>query len=357
MVLIKSFFQSIELFDTLKRCFRSGDTGAYPTSKLFLLLIVHLMLGFRRLRSMETYAEDPMAKDLVGLAQLPAISTWSERINACPEHVLEKLAKANRSFVFDELSAQGVDRLTLDFDGSVIGTRRRAEDSAVGFNRKRKGQRSYYPLFCTVAQSGQVVDTLYRSGNVHDSNGAVDFMASCIHAAKEQVEGAAIEMRMDSAFFNEEILSSFEDGIEFTASVAFMRFDGLKEKVEHRKRWRKLTPQQSYFEIIWRPECWEAPPVRLLILRQRVAKQRKGPLQLDLFEPVDYEYDYSVVATNKTLDAETVIDFHHGRGSQEGVLGELKNQMNMGLHPIQKTGWQRAIPLGGNLGSQLIPSI
>jgi hypothetical protein len=44
----------------------------------------------------------------------------------------------------------------MDFDGSVISTGRVAEGTAVGFNKKKKGQRSYYPLFCTIAQTTQV---------------------------------------------------------------------------------------------------------------------------------------------------------------------------------------------------------
>ena len=44
-----------------------------------------------------------------------------------------------------------VGTVTLDFDGSGQSTRRHAEGSAVGYNKKRKGARSYYPLFCTVA--------------------------------------------------------------------------------------------------------------------------------------------------------------------------------------------------------------
>jgi hypothetical protein len=50
----------------------------------------------------------------------------------------------------------------------------------VGFNKQKKGARSYYPLFCTVAQSGQVLDHLHRSGNVHDSNGALEFVTRCV---------------------------------------------------------------------------------------------------------------------------------------------------------------------------------
>ena len=56
----------------------------------------------------------------------------------------------------------------VDFDGSVQSTGRRAEGTAVGFNKKKKGQRSYYPLSATIAQTGQVLDVHHRPGNVHD---------------------------------------------------------------------------------------------------------------------------------------------------------------------------------------------
>ena len=64
----------------------------------------------------------------------------------------------------------------MDFDGSVLSTGRVAEGTAVGFNKKKKGQRSYYPLFSTIAQTGQVLDLYHRPGNVHDSNGAEQFI-------------------------------------------------------------------------------------------------------------------------------------------------------------------------------------
>ena len=91
--------------------------------------------------------------------------------------------------VLGRVQALELRRLTLDFDGSVIGAGRSAEGTAVGFNKKKKGQRSYYPLFCTVAQTGQVFDVLHRSGNVHDSNGGEAFILLCI----KQVQAALLE--------------------------------------------------------------------------------------------------------------------------------------------------------------------
>ena len=333
LVILQVFFRSIALREILARCFRQADSGAYPMARLFLLLVVHLMLGFRRLRSLDNYSEDPLVKDLVGFQQLPAVSTWTERLRQCPPEAIERLGAANRDFVLEELARHKIKRITLDFDGSVLGTRRHAEGAATGFNPQRKGQRSYYPLFCTISQSAQVLDVLYRSGNVHDSNGADTFMAACIAAAKTQVPGALVEARMDSAFFSEKIISQLVGRVEYTASVAFMRFDGLKRDVEMRQRWSRIDNEWSCFEKAWRPASWNADPVRLLIVRRRQKVQQKGPLQLDLFEPVSHEYQYSVIATNKVGSAEAVINFHHGRGSQEGVIGELKDQMNMDYVP------------------------
>ena len=47
----------------------------------------------------------------------------------------------------ERLTVERFSTVTLDFDGSVLSTGRHAEGTAVGFNKKKKGARSYYPLF------------------------------------------------------------------------------------------------------------------------------------------------------------------------------------------------------------------
>ena len=117
-----------------------------------------------------------MVKRVLGLTRLPDISTVSRCLSRTDVKSVNKLQKVIGDGVLNRLVSLSVSRITLDFDGSVIGTGRFAEGTAVGFNKNKKGQRSYYPLFCTVAQTGQVLNTLHRSGNIHDSNGAPDFI-------------------------------------------------------------------------------------------------------------------------------------------------------------------------------------
>ena len=174
-------------------------------------------------------------------------------------------------------SALGAARITLDFDGSVLSTGRFAEGTAVGFNRKKKGQRSYYPLFCTVAQTGQVLDVWHRPGNVHDSNGAKAFILACVREIQAILPHCIIEARMDSAFFSDDIVSMLDtEGVEFTISVPFERFSALKSLIENRKRWRRLNGQWSFFETNWKPSRWN-DRYRFVFIRSQNRQQSKAP--------------------------------------------------------------------------------
>jgi hypothetical protein len=93
-----------------------------------------------------------------------------------------------------------------------------------------------------------VLNFLHRSGNVHDSNGAHDFILKCVQQVRDVLPGVIIEVRMDSAFFSDEIVTALnEQGIEFTVSVPFERFVELKKKIESRQRWSAIDAEVSYF--------------------------------------------------------------------------------------------------------------
>ena len=226
-------------------------------------------------------------------------------------------------------------------------TRRHAEGSAVGYNKKRKGARSYYPLFCTLAQTSQVFDFLHRSGNVHDSYGARAFILACIHAVRQVLPGIVVEVRADSAFFSDQIVSTLQAaGVEFTCSVPFERFTELKGMIEKRQRWYCVNQDVSCFEADWKPKVWNQR-FRFLFIRTRALRQNKEPVQLDLFVPHEVGFDFKVIVTNKDLDAGHVTLFHEGRGSQEGLFGQLKTDCQMGHVPVRRRAGNELYLLAG----------
>ena len=335
LILFQHFFAQMSLKERLRGCFRHLKVSPiYGHHVIMMLLVVHLVLGHRRLRDLEYYRDDEMVKRVLGLKRLPDVATVSRALASADERSVQKVREASTSMVLERLGEEKLARVTLDFDGSVQSTGRRAEGTAVGFNKKKKGERSYYPLFCTVAQTDQVLDVHHRSGNVHDSNGAETFMAHCVGRVREQLGALTIESRIDSAFFNETITNTLHSAdVSFTISVPFERFAELKTMVEGRKRWHTLDEGLSFFETQWKPKSWSSR-YRFLFIRKRVLRQYKAPIQLDLFIPREHDYDYKVIVTNKTVAPGAVVAFHEGRGSQEGIFAELKTGCQMDYIPV-----------------------
>jgi hypothetical protein len=334
LLLFQVLFGRLDLKRRLRACFETGG-AIYHQATIVLSLIVHLLLGYRQLRDARYYRDDPMVRRLLGLARLPDVATVSRCLAAACTASIERVRRLCRELVLKRLVALALRRLTLDFDGSVLGTGRWAEGTAVGFNKKKKGQRGYYPLICTVAQTGQVFDLLHRPGNVHDSRGAKEFIVACIEQVRAVLPGVVLEVRLDSAFFSDEIVRTLHElGVEFSISVPFERFVELKQRIERRHRWHRANAELSYFEDRWKPKSWPRR-YRFVFLRTVHRRRSKQPVQLDLFEPVDTEFRYTVVVTNKTVNTAAVVRFHHGRGAQEAVFAELKSQGQLDYIPTR----------------------
>lgn len=308
-VLLQQLFQRIDLKEKISQCFRhlNGSSMSYGFGLITLLLIVHLLLGKRKLQEVRYYNNDPMILRLLGLSSLPDCSTISRRLSQMDARSVVKLRGVLRETALGRLEEERLYRITLDFDGSVQSTARWAEGSAVGFNKKKRGQRSYYPLYCTIAQTGQVYDVWHRPGNVHDSNGAEEFILACINSIKARLPAVKIELRMDSAFFSESIVDALNNkGVEFSISVPFARYTELKSMIEGRKRWKSLDDFISIFETNWKPKSW-GKRYRFIFVRELTKKQQKGPVQLDMFSPFSYHHEYKVVITNKKIDRKSVV--------------------------------------------------
>ena len=338
LVVFQDLFKELAIKQKLQNCFSHLKVSPiFGHHLIALCLIVHLLLGYRKLRDMDYYRDDPMIKRLLGVTRLPDVSTVSRALARVDQDSVEKVRQLCRRLVLERLARTGFSRLTLDFDGVVFSTQGRGrEGTAVGFNRKKKGARSYYPLFCTIAQTGQVFDVHHRPGNVHDSNGAKEFVLACIERIREVLPYVTIEVRMDGAFFSDEMVGLLDGmGIEFTLSVPFERFVELKGLIEQRQRWRRQDETWSYFECPWKPKKWSTR-YRFLFIRQRCKEINREPIQLDLFIPQMYGYQYTVIVTNKRIGMRKVLRFHHGRGGQEKIFGELKSQSQMDYIAVRR---------------------
>ena len=76
VIVFQVLFQRLHLKARLKQCFQPVKGSAiFGPHRIVLLLIVHLLLGFRRLRDVDYYRDDPLVRRLLGLHRLPDVAT------------------------------------------------------------------------------------------------------------------------------------------------------------------------------------------------------------------------------------------------------------------------------------------
>src|SRR4030043_1742311 len=76
LVIFQSLFYNLQLKERLWRCFTHLKVSPiFGHHVVVLLLIVHLLIGYRRLREIDYYRDDPMVKRLLGLSRIPVGGT------------------------------------------------------------------------------------------------------------------------------------------------------------------------------------------------------------------------------------------------------------------------------------------
>jgi hypothetical protein len=353
LVVFQKLFGDLDLDRRLKQA--GGGSGARSLALVFKLMVIHSLIGLKRFRDGELCRDDPMVARLLGARSVPGTSSVSRALSAAGDDEVADFQRLGTDMVLERLATENFGTITLDFDGTVLSTKRRAQGTACGFNKKAKGRRSYYPLVCTLAQTGQVFDLVHRSGNVHDSNGAVEFMRACVGRVRRACPRARIEVRADSAFFSDATVTALEAlGVEYSLSVPFERFPELKEFIGGRKAWRSVdrTDGTKGFQKKWKPKSWTRK-ARFIFVRSHNPRKRSEPLQLDLFQPREFGFDYKVVVSNKTGSMKSVASFHDGRGQQENLFAELKSEGTLGYIPARKWNANKLYLIAGMLAHNL----
>ncbi|MDB4222416.1 hypothetical protein N9850_01495 [Granulosicoccus sp.] len=66
---------------------------------------------------------------------------------------------------------------------------------------------------------------LHRPGNFQDTNGAKQLIIGCMAAVRERLSIIKIELRMDSAFFSDEIVKALDQAkVSYSISVPIDSF-------------------------------------------------------------------------------------------------------------------------------------
>ena len=352
--LIRQFLRSSGFLARLKEVFavREFDTD-YGSYRMALALIGMLIVGGSRLYHLRLLAHDPLILRFAQLTRLPDIRTTSRWLGSLTEGVRERISALMREVAYESARLAGVTRATLELDGTVLRTGLCAEGAERGFNPHHPKDKSYYPLTAHLAQTGQLLEIRNRPGNVHDSRGAVEMLRALVTDLREALGRIPIEVRLDGAFFQAPILRFLADsGVEYALKVPMWRWLELRRPIAQRKRWTRIAPRLCAFSMQLSVPKWGLTQ-RVVVYRKHVSGKTRKNFQLDLFTPDDGHYEYSVVATNKSLAPAALWDFMAGRGGHEKTLGELKTHLAFDTIPAQdwdaNCAWQLLVGLTHNL--------
>jgi hypothetical protein len=337
---------------------RLGWQGDFRLGACVLLVVGMLLVGARRLRHVAFLAGDPVVRRFAGLRRLPSERTLSRSLKKLGHRSWPVLDQLILALLGRSVAPLELKRATLDIDGSVLTTGLKVERAERGFNPHHRKNPSYYPLMAVLAQTTHVIAHRNRPGNVHDSHGSARFLRKAVSTVRTELPTVqTVEVRVDSAFFQQEFLAACDDlGVEYAVKVPMWPWLNLREVVarQNQRNWERVETKAGVEGLMtW---LWVVPwkrAERIAIFRKPVGHEPVKGKQLELFNPDDGNWEYSVVATNKDLGLRALWDFANGRGAQEKVLAELKSGLAYDCIPTCRysanTAWQKLNILAHNL--------
>jgi hypothetical protein len=327
--------------------------GDYGSFRMTLLTVGLMLLGGERLAHLEQLRLDPVFGRFALLLKLPSERTFSRWLKDVSSGYRDRLRVLLRDVAFTTWGRGALHRVTIDIDGTVIRTGDLVDGAERGFHPHHPKDRSYYPLTAQLAQTGQLLDIVNRSGRVHDSEGSVEMLSELIEDSRQRAPGAPIEVRLDGAFCQKAVLDVLEaSGVDYAMKMPMWEWLGIRDRVRRRKTWSRIDDRRSAFSTDLRIEKWKRT-VRVIVYRKKISGKPARSFQLNLFQPDDGYFEYSMIVTNKDESERVVWNFMAGRGGHEKTLGELKQNVAFATVPTNdwdaNSTWQLLSALTHNL--------
>ena len=221
--------------------------------------------------------------------------------------------------------------ITIDIDSSVVNVEGHQEGATKGYNPKKHGNRCYNIQFAFCDELKAYVTGFVRSGNTYTANGASEMIKEI--AANIKTDELDILFRMDSGYFDEEIIETIEMlGCQYLIKAKV--YPTLASQVtDPAVLFVKGDEGRETTELLTKLNTWSKD--RKFVV-SRVLKPEQERAQLSLVEGAEYEYFFFV--TNAALLSEEVVISYEKRGNAENYIKEAKYDMAVG-HLLLKSFW------------------
>ena len=286
-------------------------------------------IGIDKLERLKLLKNDPLVREFDISVKEP--ETVSRFLSNFSFKTTQMFREINFKVFKKLLSKSGLTSITIDIDSSVINVEGHQEGATKGYNPKKLGNRCYNVQFAFCDELKAYVTGFVRSGNAYTANGAAELIKEIVATLKAQ--NLEIFFRMDSGYFDEEIIETIESlGCKYL--IKAKAYATLVSQVTASSAvFLKGIDGRETAELLIKLDKWKK---KRRFVVSRVLKPEKERAQLSLLE--GSEYDYFFFVTNTDLESEAVVLSYEKRGNAENYIKEAKYDMSVG-HLLLKSFW------------------
>jgi len=308
--------------------FDNDSTNKIKMNHIKAMLCGHF-IGIDKLERLKLLQNDPLVNEFNISIKEP--ETVSRFLGNFTFKTTQMFRDINFKVFRKLLSKSNLTSITIDIDSSGINVEGHQEGATKGYNPKKLGNRCYNIQLAFCDKLKAYVTGFVRSGNTYTANGASEMIKELV--ANIKTDNLDILFRMDSGYFDEEIIKTIESlGCKYLikgkvyptlasqvtdASVLFVKGEEGRETAE----------------LLTKLNTWDKD--RRFVV-SHVLKPEKERAQLSLLEGSQYEYFFFV--TNTELPSEKVVISYEKRGNAENYIKEAKYDMSVG-HLLLKSFW------------------
>lgn len=346
----------------------------YHESDHVLNLAYNALCDGTRLEDIELRRNDEVFLDALGTERIPDPTTagdFSRRFDEGDVRSLMRAIDDARLNVWAKQPKKFFNRATIDLDGTLVVT---TGECKAGMDISYKGTWGYHPLLVTLAETGELLRLVNRSGNRPSHEGAAEEADEAIDLCR-RAGFREIVLRGDTAFSQSARLDAWDDdGVTFYFGFKAMpnlkdiadnlpktawkkllrdpRYEvktearrkpaNVKQRIIRRREYEVLRLQgEEYAEFEYMPaECNRS--YRMIVLRKNISHE-KGEWRL--FDEIRY---FFYITNDRAADAECVVFEANDRCNQENLIAQLAGGVRALSAPVDNlvSNWAYMVMAG-----------
>lgn len=299
-----------------------GDSAIYSPADVVMMLVMGVLAGAKHISHLAILRADTAIRHLFKWNDFPDDTTFGRIFRLFTPRHCKELSDVEAMARRKVWSKKFFGKITLDLDSTVRGVYGSQEGAAKGYNPKKRGQKSYHPLLCFIAETRECLHNWFRSGNAYSANGSVEFIKECFARIPKRVW--RIVVRADSAFFNGDLMDYLEE--KSSQYMIKVKMRGLVSLLEN-QTWRKIKSRPGFESTVFQYKCsgWKRSR-RFVAIREIIMTESDDCL----FPEPKIEYNYFCYVTNMNLSPLASHKYYGKRATSENWIEWCKNHMASG---------------------------